>query len=581
VQPAADSPHRLRGAAWIVAGLLLLFVFQCAWFIRTQSFTNDESDHIIAGLDAWKYGEFERWHDHPPLARLWFSLPMLGTNWKYENRKGSEAGHKDGSRIEENLQAIDNSQEYSGWYLDTEAVPVSPAPEVWLYRARSMNVVLGVILLLSLWIVARRMFSAAAATFMLALAVLSPELIAHFSVATTDGASALFLFLAVVQLMRWRHNPSLSQTLLLGLVLGLTMLSKFSSLPLCFLALFVLLISEIEGNSAHSRWPFRWNPLRWNWKKLGTVLAVIFLTIWTGYFFHVSKVVFANGIVNLHFAGYTKLLTYPLPFTKNLTIFIPACEFLTGFGMVFVHNMEGHHSFFLGQISPTGGWKMYFPVAVLLKWPILILLTALIGALALLRKRFPRDLLLMTLFPAVFFAMACTARIDIGVRHLLPVYPFLLLYAAAAWKWIGSRWIHAGLLLLVCLQCADTLRYAPGYLSYFNVFIRPSESYRYLSDSNLDWGQGLVALRQYQAKHPSEQLHLAYFGMSDPAWYGIHYTPLAEGERASGTVVVSATHLSGQLLDDPKAYHWLFAYPRKTILDHSLYVFEVPAGAVK
>jgi hypothetical protein len=138
------------------------------------------------------------------------------------------------------------------------------------------------------------------------------------------------------------------------------------------------------------------------------------------------------------------------------------------------------------------------------------------------------------------------------------------------------RAILALLVALVVVNAADTLRYAPSYLSYFTIFVKPATSYKLLSDSNLDWGQGLLALREYQAAHPNETLHLAYFGTMDPSLYGIRYVPLAPNERVTGTVVVSATHLSGQLLDDPNGYRWAAQFPEKAILDHVLHVFDVP-----
>jgi dolichyl-phosphate-mannose-protein mannosyltransferase len=585
-RPRACTPACRRSTLVVVPLLLLAFVLQCAWFIRTQSFTVDESDHIIAGLDAWHYGEFERWHEHPPLARLWFALPLLSAHCKYENHTTSHSNDGPvhlGSALDQKLQNAPDSLDRSGWYVDQEVVPISPAPEVWLYRARAMNVVFGVALLLLLWSVARRLFSEGAANFILALAAISPELISHYSVATTDGAGVLFTFAAVAQLIRWRHNPSRGQLILLGLALGAALLSKLSTLPAFALVLLIMLLSKPQQGpqtaaaSGGQSWGFGWNPAHWNWAPAAAAATIAAVSVWAGYFFHVSKVVFHDGLVTLHFSGYTKLLSYPLPFSKNFHIFIPACEFLTGIGMVVVHNMEGHHSYFLGQASATGGWKLYFPVAVLLKWPISILLLALSGALIVLRRRLPKDLLILTVFPVVFFAMAINGNMNIGVRHVLPVYPFVLLYAAAVWEWARNmKKAKLVLLALLCLQAADVLRYAPDYLSYFNVFIKPSESYRYLSDSNLDWGQGLIALRNYQNGHPNDTIHLAYYGLVDPAWYGIRYVPMRENEHPTGTVIVSATHLAGQLLNDPHAYHWLLRYPVKTILNHTLYVFEVP-----
>jgi len=216
---------------------------------------------------------------------------------------------------------------------------------------------------------------------------------------------------------------------------------------------------------------------------------------------------------------------------------------------------------------------------VLLKWPLTVwLLVGVLCALVIARRvRLPRELQTLMLFPAVLFALAIASNLNIGDRYVLPVYPFLLLLCAAAWHAAKARpalrWLMLG---LVAVQAADALRYAPDYLSYMNAFVAPDDSYRLLSDSNLDWGQGLLALRAYQDSHRDRPIWLAYFGGVDVRGYGIRSRALGEHERVRGTVVVSATHLSGQYLRDPKAYRWLLAYPRTTILNHTLHVFEVP-----
>jgi hypothetical protein len=132
--------------------------------------------------------------------------------------------------------------------------------------------------------------------------------------------------------------------------------------------------------------------------------------------------------------------------------------------------------------------------------------------------------------------------------------------------------------LLLLWNAVDVLRSGPGYLSYFDSFVRPEQKYRLLADSNLDWGQGLLALHKYEQKHPGEQIWLAYFGSVDPAVYGIAARPLGEGQRATGTVVVGATNLSGEYLSDPAAYRWLLAYGPPEVLDGSLYVFHVTSS---
>jgi len=108
--------------------------------------------------------------------------------------------------------------------------------------------------------------------------------------------------------------------------------------------------------------------------------------------------------------------------------------------------------------------------------------------------------------------------------------------------------------------------------------VRPANSWRYLTDSNLDWGQGLIALREYEFQHPSEQLHLAYFGSVNPALYGVRATPLAPNQPVTGKVVIGASALTGQVLPDPNGYRWLLAYPPKAMLDRSMLVYDIKNG---
>lgn len=491
-------------------------------------------------LEAWRFGEFKQWHDQPPLARLLFTIPLLKSNWSYR-------------------------------YTGNQVRPVTPAPEVWLYRTRPVSVLFGVILLLLIWATARRLFSERTANFVLALAALSPELIAHFSLATIDGIGCLCIFASALQWMRYWRNPSRPQAALLGFLLGCLLLAKFNSPPLFALTLFLVFVL-VPGE-------VRFKPSGSHFRRAVAVFLIACFVVWSGYFFHVSKVTFADQMVTIHFSGYTKLLQYEMPTLKTpITIFLPACEWMTGLGMVVFHNMEGHRSFLLGHYS-ANGFKLYFPAAMLLKWPLLVIVLGLSGIYTVLRHKLPRwrDLLLISIFPAVYFLFAVSAHINIGVRHVLPLYPFLLLYAGAFAEWIGKlRWTKFLFGILLVAQAADIARYAPDYVSYFTVLAKPANTWQLLSDNNTDWGQGFVALRHFQDEHPNDPIYLAYVGEVDPAFYGIRYTRLKEEDHPSGLVVVSATHLSGQLLNDHNAYRWLLQYPVKTILNHSLYVFEVP-----
>src|SRR5262249_54176181 len=142
-----------------------------------------------------------------------------------------------------------------------------------------------------------------------------------------------------------------------------------------------------------------------------------------------------------------------------------------------------------GEIKKKGGWKAYFPVTVLLKWPPVVLLLFLVAAtLALLRRHeVPGDLLLVSIFPAVYFVMAIFSRVDLGERHVLLVYPFALLWIGTLWRFVSQRRALAYVFLaLLAATAADISRYAPDYLSYFTPFVNPATSYKLISDSNVD-----------------------------------------------------------------------------------------------
>jgi Dolichyl-phosphate-mannose-protein mannosyltransferase len=530
---------------WLLPAVLLsLYVVQCAWFIRTQSLTYDEPIHIAEGLNAWRYRRFEQYNDHPPLARLWCTLPLHNQKWQVDVQQLPDA-----FRI----------------------TRIAPDPESLAWRARSMNVVLGLILAWLVWRAANQFFSRGAANFALALFVFSPSLIAHYSVATTDGAATLLIFAAGWRLVQWRGHLTWGRTFWLGLLLGLTILAKFSTAPMFVLAvLWMLLLSPDKIIR---------NPLKWNWRRMAPALVLALLVVWAGYFFHVSRLTVHNGSLSVTFPNWGAPIVKPVRGNRDFSLLVPAGEYVEGFREVVRHNRHGQAAFFLGQVSSRGGWKAYYPVVIALKWPTIVLALSLTGLMLALgrRSRVSADLWIMASFGAIYFGLAIFARFNLGERHVLPLYPFALLFAAAVWERFGSR--RAGmitLMLLATLNAADALRYAPGYLSYFNVFVRPTESYRLLTDSNLDWGQGLLALREYQRNHPREQISLAYFGSVDPAVYGLHTRPLGENERVTGTVVVSATNLSGQFLTDPQGYGWLLGQELITILDDSFYVFRVP-----
>ncbi len=534
--------NRQRTARWwIPAVLLAAFAVQSLWFIKTQSLTYDEPGHIIAGLEAWQHGRFEMWTDHPPLGRYWLTLPIA---W---------------SHVEIAQEALPRGYRVTA---------MQPGPEWLAWHTRPMNTLLGVALGLVLWFAAKSLFSEGAANVALALFAFTPSLIANFSVATTDGIGALFVFLTAWQLVRWRKNPSRKQTVLMGLVLGGLLLAKLYTPPEFLLALvLMLLLQPVSG----------WNSFRnLNWKPTLIACGIALLTFWAGYLFHVSHLTAGNGEVVASFPN-RDTKTWATKNAVHLNLFVPAGEYVEGLREVALSNHRGRATWFLGKIYPKGGPAFYYPVAIALKWPTILLVLFVASVLLGVRAtcRAPGDLLVVSLFGLVFLAFALQSRFAIGERHILPLYPFVLLIAGAIWEHARKyRFASPVLVLALCLNAADAMRCGPDYLAYFNVFVNPENSWRLLTDSNLDWGQGLLALRSYEERHPGEPLSLAYFGSVDPKLYGVRSVPLAPGEAVTGSIAIGASCLSGQILDEPDAYHWLWSHRPRQVLDHAIWLFN-------
>jgi hypothetical protein len=263
----------------------------------------------------------------------------------------------------------------------------------------------------------------------------------------------------------------------------------------------------------------------------------------------------------------------------------------------------GTPAFFLGQYG-SGGWWAYFPVAFAIKTPLPTLLL-LIAALALwLRRRtggaHDEALLgsLCTLLPIlVYWGLAVTSSFNIGYRHLLPTLPFA--YVLAGWQLAGllqrdgrrRQWALALLGGALAWLAVGTVVVAPHYLAFFNAIAGgPDGGYRYLVDSNLDWGQDLPGLARYVEEEGLERVYLSWFGAAHPEAYGLPFHPLPGfwrfgGDAAvygynpyapePGTYAISASNLQGVALSDRDTYAWFRTQTPIARIGHSIHIYRV------
>src|SRR5258706_11192856 len=339
VEPAAEARKSARRLIVPIV-CFACFTAQCLWFIGTQSLTYDEPVHIIAGLDAWRYGRFDQWNDQPPLARLLLTAPiqfLSRTNWRLDDLGPSGANF---------------------W-----TVSIRPDPTRLAWQTRPVNVALGLTLGLLLWSTARRLFSEDAANLALALFACSPALIAHFSLATVDGAATLLFFATAVAVTRWTSYPSWRTTLVLGLALGGFLLSKFSAPPMILIALAVMAMTAPAGDRVR------------RFVRAAVALVLAAAIVWGVYGFRVAPVTFRNGPLTGPYARLQNVIV-PIARPLNVTLRLPASEYVTALGGVAQHAARGQPSSLMGEIRTSGGWRRYFPIVVWLKWPLPVWLLA-------------------------------------------------------------------------------------------------------------------------------------------------------------------------------------------------------------
>ncbi|HUD71270.1 MAG TPA: hypothetical protein VMQ62_04845, partial [Dongiaceae bacterium] len=253
---------------------------------------------------------------------------------------------------------------------------------------------------------------------------------------------------------------------------------------------------------------------------------------------------------------------------------------------------EHHRAFLMGEIR-AGGWWSFFPITFALKTPIPMLLFVAAALLLSLGPAGWRRVDAYLLFPVVIYAgMAAAHGLSIGHRHLLPIDPFLFVAAGrlAAWPLArpAPRLVAAVAAAAAGLVALGTIRNHPDHLAYFNRFAGgPEGGYRYLVDSNLDWGQDLKGLAAWLAAHPGPRPKISYFGAADPAYYGIDADFLPSEmrpmpERVVGTVrrgdrlAISVTNLQALYLPDDARPLMTILRTRRPVaaIGHSIFVYD-------
>lgn len=385
-----------------------------------------------------------------------------------------------------------------------------------------------------------------------------PDVLAQAQFAVTDLSSTLTIVLVVIALTRLLELERPRDDYLMGAALGLLMLVKMSAAVLVPAPLAIAL----------------WRAPNSRWKRLLRIAVAAWAVLVCGYFpdprlfpheFAAADLaqLVGGSIESSSTAVATVVLRYlPVP-----------DSFLRGLVFRKLLSARGQLGYFHGQVGSTGWWY-YFPVAVFLKYPPALLLTALAGLFATARNRAfsARHRLAWTALPLVLFAAAMTQNVNIGVRSVIFVAPFFALWTAFLFDAVRG-WGRALVGTMAATVVLSGLTAWPDFLAYFNPLMGGTPAAdRWLVDSNLDWGQDLPELAKTLQRRGISEVRLAYFGAGVPSHWSI--AGLDPTVVAPGWYAVSRSSLAG-FWPPGDQYAWLRGVAPVELVGGSIALFEV------
>lgn len=638
-----------KHAQLLVAAILLFFLVLSLVISAQESTTMDEKAHIPAGYSYVKYQDMRINPEHPPMLKDLAGLPLLWLD--------PQPVMPQSDPLWESGDAIDTSHFPEGpartWGLaqwtfgDKILHQYGNNAEAITFWSRVPLIFVALLLGFFVYRWTRELAGVLAGLFALVLYAFDPNVIAHSHYVTTDVGIAAFLFLSFYYYVRFLKQPDTKNIVVSGLFLGLAQLAKFSAVLLfpifgMFAVLygFTLAVERVPG-----AWKTRIkNAFTYGLKYMGSV-AVCFAAIWILYLantWNMPATVIAE-IARVQFPNDRAvgvIAEKSVVFMSEVPVLKPFAEYFLGVFMVFARVAGGNTYYFLGGVSNQAS-PWYFPVVFMLKetLPFLfLLLFSLSYSLIRIGKSFAREHItsakdlfafLMQSFQiktvqyiGVFFVLfysyiSITGNLNIGFRHLFPILPFLYMFIAKTVfdffkrrkNRVTGQFVGYAIGVFALAAIAIPVISYPSYLSYFNAVAGGSEhGYRYVTDSNYDWGQDLKRLRNFveaqnrckaliasgslttdnQCEHafpalPAiEKIRVDYFGGSSPAYYlGDKFMPWhSHSDPEAGWYAISigffqeSTHKD--LAPGEQSYSWLKAYAPLTRAGDSLLIYYIP-----
>ena len=550
----------------VAFALLMVFAYLQLSSLAVTSVTIDEPSHLVSGYAFLTHGDTRLKLNGPILPNLIGAVPLL---------------LEPGLKLTPSNDPMWEANDHNG-ISDEFVWNNSVSPFLLIYLARLPFIFISWLLGALIFRWASERAGGWAGVFALTLYVFDPNLLAHSRLEMTDFAPAAIACFALYAFDRWlQHMKSRKWLVAAGILTGLMLASKFSLITFAFAMVIIAVLHSIKS---HQRLHLPWRAvLGSTFVRVLFIFAIAALTVWGVYAFQIGPIdlggrpMLAPGFWR-EWQSAQYYLNQPWP------------------------------NYLFGQTSATGWWY-YFPIALVLKTPLPLLILFVAALVRTAIKRSWRDDLIF-LLPSLFLSMSLLLSTNnLGYRYLLPILPLIIVYVSGLWPRTVARSLvrslplstgRLALLILLAWSIIGTLRIYPYYLTYFNEIAGGPDRGRYLlSDSNIDWGQDMVGLKHYvdQIHIDPLRVKLSYFGIAHPTAYGLRTQALPPVRTAMhdqgawwlktyyppdpppGKYAISVVNLMGGIWIDPAAYAFFRDRQPDTTIGNSIYIYTVePRG---
>lgn len=581
----------------IASGIIIIALILLVSSFWNDSLIVDEIPHVGAGYSYVKALDYRLNPEHPPLAKALAGVPLLFLDLKQDALKTKFwltdiNGQWDFGRFLI-FQSGNNAE------LITKAVKF-PMLLFFVFSA----------ILVALW--AKKMYGRFGALLALALFSFSPTVMTHSRFVTTDIPALFGILLATFFFIRYLENQTRKNLWLAGIAFGIAILTKFSTF---LLVPYFLILGIAYGLIQQNR---KSKSIIHNSLFIILVFLIGFVfVVWPVYFLFTFNYPPERQLADTQFllgSFGNQTLAGIIEWMADKPVIRALGQYGLGLLMVGQRTIGGNTVYFLGEVSAEG-WKHYFPVVYFLKEPLAwwafvffallnLAITSRIKNLgSWIKNHFTEFAMLLWLL--IYWSTSIYGNLNIGVRHLLPVYPFTIILISGQIASLVKRIrnyesgirdkfkkfiIHNSVFiipLLLIWYVFESVNVWPYYLTYFNQLAGgPSGGYRYVVDSNLDWGQDLKRLSLWTEEKNINKIYLDYFGWSDPIYYlGPKFQWLTAGQfknaedfierTGGGYLAVSGTFYMNSRENPDTSYAWLDEYKPTIVIGNSIFIWQI------